>query len=93
MFYRDIIDYIQLALTGIATLYLTYLVVKFLRCYVFTKIPFCCEMCKRDSCVKQYTVVTRQPKPFKPNRKARNLINEELLKVQPSAPVSNINPV
>ena len=93
MFYRDIIDYVQLALASIARLYLTYLIDKFFRYYVFTKIPFCCGICKKDSRVKQYTVVTRQPKPFKPSKKAKNLINEELLKVQPSAPVSNINPV
>ena len=88
-----IIDYVQLTLTGIATLYLVYLLIGFLRKYVFPKVPFCCKPCKKSSRVKQYRVVTRQPKPFKPSRKAKNLISEELLKVQPSAPVSNINPV
>ena len=92
-FYLTIIDYVQLSLTGIATLYLTYLMFQCLRKYVFPKIPFCCKFCKKGSRVKQYRVVTRQPKPFKPSRKAKNLITEELLKVQPSAPVSNLNPV
>ena len=92
-FYVTIIDYVQLTLTGIATLYLVYLLIGFLRKYVFPKVPFCCKPCKKSSRVKQYRVVTRQPKPFKPSRKAKNLISEELLKVQPSAPVSNINPV
>ena len=93
LFYRDVIDYIQLGLTGIASLYLTYLVAKFLRNYVFPRIPFCCKLCKKDSRVKQYRVVTRQPKQLRPNKKARNLIKDELLKVQPSAPIENINPV
>ena len=92
-FYVTIIDYVQLTLTGIATLYLVYLLIGFLRKYVFPKVPFCCKPCKKSSRVKQYRVVTRQPKQFKPSRKAKNLISEELLKVQPSAPVSNINPV
>ena len=66
-FYITIIDYVQLTLTGIATLYLAYLMSRFLRKYVFPKIPFCCKFCKKDSRVKQYRVVTRQPKPFKPS--------------------------
>ena len=93
MFYRDIIDYVQLALTGIATLYVPYLVVRFLRYYVFPRIPFCCSKCKRNRRIKEHTVVTRQPKPFRPSRKAQSLINDELLKVQPSAPVLNTDPI
>ena len=94
MFYRDILDYVQLALTGIASLYLMYLIVTFLRYYVFPRIPFCCRKGKKDSRIKEYTVVSRQPKHFKPNRKARSLISDELMKVQPSAPVlSNLSPV
>ena len=92
-FYITIIDYVQLTLTGIATLYLTYLLFQFLRKYVFSRISFCDRLCKKDRRVKQYRVVTRQPKQLKPNRKARKLIDAELLKVQPSAPVPNIDPV
>ena len=82
----------QLALTGIATLYVAYLIVRFLRYYVVQRIPFCCSKCKRrDRRVKEYTVVTRRPKPFRPSSKARSLINE---KVQPSAPVlKEVDPV
>ena len=94
MFYKDIIDYVQLVLTGIATLYVAYLVVKFLRYYIFSRIPFCCSKCKRDHRVQEYMVVTRQPKPLRPRSKARNLIDDKLLKAQPTAPVlQNIDPV
>ena len=94
MFYRDIIDYVQLALTGIATVYIVHLIMKILHHSVFPKISFGCTKCKRDHRIKEYTVVSRQPKPFRPSPKARNIINDELQEVQPSDPVlKKISPV
>ena len=94
-FYRDIIDYIQLALTAIAVSYALYLIMKLLRNRVFTRISWCCKWCKKDGNVKQYTVIPRSAdKVIKPNGKARNILKEKYAKAQPSAPNSaNINPV
>ena len=94
-FYKDIIDYIQLALTAVAVTYVIYLFLKLLRNKVFTRIPWCCTWCKKDGNVKHYTVVPRfSEKPIKPNSKARNLLKEKYVKAQPSAPNSaNISPV
>ena len=93
--YRNVIDYVQLVLTAMAVLYAVFLVFKLLRNGVFTKLSFCCNYCKKDGKVKQYTVVPRLTgKSVKPNSKARNLISDEYIKTQPSAPnYANINPV
>ena len=94
-FYKDVIDYIQLALTTIAVAYAIYLLLKLLRDRVFTRLPWCCKCCKKDGKVKQYTVVQRFAEQLiKPNGKARNILNEKYVKPQPSAPISaNINPI
>ena len=94
-FYKDVIDYVQLALTVIAVTYAVYLILKLLRNKVFPKIPWCCRICKKDRDVKQYIAVPRiAGQNIKPNSKARNLLNEQYVKAQPSAPNSaNINPV
>ena len=91
-FYRNIIDYVQLVFTAIAVFYAIFMVFKLLRNCVFTKLPFCCRYCKKDS---KYTVVPRLAgKSFKPNSKTRNLFNDEYVKAQPSAPnYAKINPV
>ena len=94
-FYKDVIDYIQLALTAVAVTYAVYLIMKLLRNRVFTRIPWCCTWCKKDGKVKHYTVVPRfADKAIKPNGKARNILKQKYSKAQPSAPNSaNINPV
>ena len=94
-FYKDIIDYIQLALTAIAVSYAVYLVMKHLRNRVFTRISWCCKWCKKDGNVKHYIVVPGSAdKTIKPNGKARNILKEKYSKVQLSAPNStNITPV
>ena len=73
-FYKDIIDYIQLALTAVAVTYVIYLILKLLRDRVFTRISWCCTWCKKDGNMKHYTVIPRfAEKQIKPNSKTRNL--------------------
>ena len=93
-FYRNVIDYVQLALTAIAVIYAMILPFKLLRYCVFTRLPCCCRYCKKDRSVKQYTAVPRLAgKQTRPNSKACNLLNDKYVKAQPSAPISaNINP-
>ena len=93
-FYKEIIDYVQLALTAVAVTYAIYLLLKVIRNRIFTRIPWCCTFCKKDKRVKQYVAVPRLAgQTIKPNAKARDLLNDRYAKVQPSAPPENINPV
>ena len=94
-FYRNVIDYVQLVLTAIAVLYAVFILFQFLHNCVFTRLPWCCNYCKKNRKVKQYTAIPRfAGQSIKPNAKARNLLNDKYAKAQPSAPNSaNINPV
>ena len=47
-FYKNVVDYVQLALTAIAVTYAIYLILKLLRDRVFTLLLWCCKYCKKD---------------------------------------------